>query len=442
MKLFSFKGGIRLSDEKNCIKDKAIVNLSPQKGDLMTYPLQYFDDSAMPIVEIGARVLKGQKIAEAGSEVSENIYSAVSGTVAEVKEVILPNGGKSQAIVIENDGEDENYQHATPVNLAALSKADILRRISESTVMGLGGAGLPSHAKLSLPSENAAIDYVIVNGVECQPMLTSDFRVMVEQPAGITDGLATILRVFDKAKGVIAVPSNKAEAIIKLTDASKDAANIEVAVLKPKYPQGSDRQLIKAITGREIPFGGNPADVGCIVINIETAAEIKCVVLDGEPVTSRNVTLSGDVVKHPGNYNVRLGTSFEDLIKLAGGLKENPYKILSGGPMTGVALHTLDVPITKSVTAVLCMSKKTAEFPEESACIRCARCLTHCPSGLMPLNLNKYAVTRNMEMFKADGGMNCIECGSCSYICPAKRHLTQSIQITRKTVMSQLQEGV
>jgi len=439
MKVFTFKRGIHPSDEKIHTADRAIIAVPSEAGTIMTFPFsQHLGAPAKPIVEVGQRVLRGEKIAESGGYVSSPVYTSVSGTVTDIVDtgVFLPNGNVSGAVIIESDGKEEEHETMNKQrDYKTLSKDEILELIKEAGIVGMGGAGFPTHVKLNPPPDKV-VDTIILNGAECEPYLTNDYRAMIEQTDWLIEGLQIVLHTtFNNAKGIIGIETNKPDAIEKLSKACENISNIEVRALKPKYPQGSEKQLIYALTGKEVPSGGLPADVGCVVINVETAIAIQRAVVRGKPLMARTLTLSGDMVNNPGNYKVKIGSSYNDLIEFTGGLKGRPYKIISGGPMMGVALFSLDVPVIKTSSSILCVSEKLALLHEEQPCIRCARCLEHCPMGLMPLELNKYVAHHDYAAFEENNGLDCVECGSCSYVCPSKRHLAQSIRAARRSVM-------
>lgn len=301
--------------------------------------------------------------------------------------------------------------------------------------MGLGGAGFPTHVKLTPKDENA-IDYILVNGAECEPYLTSDYRMMLEEPEKIIGGLKVILQLFDKAKGVIGIENNKPEAIKKLTEMVKDEPRIEVCPLQTKYPQGGERSLIYAITGRKVNSSMLPADAGCIVDNIDTVIAVYMAVCKTTPLMRRIVTVTGDAVTDPRNFNVKIGTNMQELVEAAGGFKAEPEKIIAGGPMMGMALFDLNIPITKTNSALLCLTKDEVAANEESPCIRCGKCVSACPSNIVPVMMMKAALKRDCEKFEKVNGMECMECGSCTFVCPAKRPLTQAFKDMRKLVMA------
>lgn len=434
MGLLTFKGGIHPNDGKSLAKDKAIVTVMP-KGDLV-YPLsQHIGAPASPIVSVGDHVLKGQKIAEAGGFVSAPIHASVSGTVKAIEPHFNPTGSKVNCIVVENDGEYQEVPYALAKPLDELTKEEILNLISEAGIVGMGGAGFPTKVKLS-PKEPEKIEYVIANCAECEPYITADYRRMLENPEELVSGMKVVLKLFDNAKGIFGVEDNKPDCIAKLKELTKDEPRMEVLALKTKYPQGAERQLIFATTGRAINSSMLPADAGCVVDNVETLIGIHHAVIDGRPVIERIVTVSGDGVKEPGNFKVLFGTNQRELVEAAGGFLGEPEKVISGGPMMGFAMFTLDTPITKTSSSILCLTKDEVAANEPSACINCGRCVEVCPSRIIPSRLADFAEHHNEEAFTKWEGLECVECGSCSYVCPAKRQLKQAIGSMRKIALA------
>ena len=434
MAKFSFRGGIHPFEGKELSKDKPIKEYLP-KGDLV-YPLsQHIGAPASPIVEKGDTVKVGQKIAEAGGFVSAPIYASVSGTVKAIEPRRVITGDNVMSIVIENDGkyEEVEYPEAKPVEV--LLKEEIIDMIKEAGVVGMGGAGFPTHVKLS-PKEPDKIDYVIANCSECEPYLTSDYRKMIEQPEKLVEGLSIILRLFDNARGILAVEDNKPDCIKILKKLTEGNDKITVATLKTKYPQGSERQLIYACTGRAINSSMLPADAGCVVNNVDTIIAVYNAVKERRPLIKRIVTVTGDCIKTPQNFCVRVGTNYHELIDEAGGFIKEPEKIVSGGPMMGFAIFDLDVPCTKTSSALLCLSKDEVSAAKETACINCGRCVEVCPGRVVPSRLADFAQHKDKEAFEKANGMECCECGCCSYICPAKRQLTQSIKSMRRMILA------
>lgn len=434
MGLLTFKGGIHPNDGKSLAKDKAIVTVMP-KGDLI-YPLsQHIGAPASPIVSVGDHVLKGQKIAEAGGFVSAPIHASVSGTVKAIEPHFNPTGSKVNCIVVENDGEYQEVPYAPAKPFDELTKEAILNLISEAGIVGMGGAGFPTKVKLS-PKEPEKIEYVIANCAECEPYITADYRRMLENPEELVSGMKVVLKLFDNAKGIFGVEDNKPDCIAKLKELTKDEPRMEVLALKTKYPQGAERQLIFATTGRDINSSMLPADAGCVVDNVETLIGIHHAVIDGRPVIERIVTVSGDGVKEPGNFKVLFGTNQRELVEAAGGFLGEPEKVISGGPMMGFAMFTLDTPITKTSSSILCLTKDEVAANEPSACINCGRCVEVCPSRIIPSRLADFAEHHNEEAFTKWEGLECVECGSCSYVCPAKRQLKQAIGSMRKIALA------
>ena len=434
MARFTFHGGIHPYEGKELSKDKPIKQYLP-KGDLV-YPLsQHIGAPANAIVAKGDTVKVGQKIAEANGFVSSPIYASVSGTVKAVEPRRVITGDNVMSIVIENDGKYEEVEFPEPKAVEVLLKEEIIGMIKEAGIVGMGGAGFPTHVKLS-PKEPDKIDYVIANCSECDPYLTSDYRKMIEQPEKLVEGLAIILRLFDNARGILAVEDNKPDCIKILKKLTADNDRITVAQLKTKYPQGSERQLIYACTGRAINSSMLPADAGCVVNNTDTIIAVYNAVKERRPLMKRIVTVTGDCIKNPCNFSVPIGTNYAELIEEAGGFVKEPEKIVSGGPMMGFAIFDINVPCTKTSSALLCLSHDDVSSAVETACINCGRCVEVCPGRVVPSRLADYAQNKNKEAFEANNGMECCECGCCSYICPAKRQLTQSIKSMRRMILA------
>ncbi len=435
MSLLTFKGGIHPYEGKELTMDKPIETYLP-KGELV-YPLsQHIGAPAKPVVKKGDRVLVGQRIAEAGGFVSAHIHASVSGTVKNIEPRLTAGGTKAESIIIENDGEYEVMERPAPANWQEMDRKDLLEVIQDAGIVGMGGAGFPPHVKLS-PKNPDSIDYIIVNGSECEPYLTSDYRRMLEEPEKVVTGLEIVLHMFPQASGIIAIEDNKPEAIRIMKEQTADHPKIQVNVMKTKYPEGAERQLIYANTGRYINSGMLPADAGCIVHNVDTVTAIYKAVVEGVPLIDRIITISGDDIVDPKNFKVLLGTSLQELIEAAGGyLDGEPEKIISGGPMMGKAMFSTEVPAVKGSSAVLCMKKDEVAACEPSNCIRCGRCVAVCPGRVNPTKLASLAEHGKLDAFVEQDGMECCECGCCSYVCPAKRHLTQTIAATRKAILA------
>ena len=433
MGILTFKGGVHPYDGKELSKNSPVVKYLP-KGD-MVYPLsQHIGAPAAAIVQKGDHVLAGQKIADAAGFVSSPIHSSVSGTVKGIEPRLTATGSMVNSIIIENDQQYESVKF-TPARLEDLSKEEILARIKEGGVVGMGGAGFPTQVKLA-PKEPEKIDHILVNGAECEPYLTSDYRRMLDDSEKLIEGLRVMLKLFDNAKGYICIEDNKPDCIAKLKEMVKDIPRIEVAELMTKYPQGGERFLIKAVTDREINSAMLPADAGCVVDNVDTVIAVYEAVILGKPVMDRIVTVTGQGIKNPQNFDVLSGTDMAELIEAAGGLTDNVSKVISGGPMMGFAMYSLDVPVVKGSSSLLVFQKDIVSKTTSSACIRCGKCGEACPEHLLPAKLAGFASRNDEEGFTKFDGMECVMCGSCSYVCPAKRPLTQQIKAMRSTVLA------
>ena len=434
MAKLTFVGGIHPYDGKDLSKDRPIADVLP--GNELVYPLsQHIGAPAKPIVAKGDRVLMGQKIAESGGFVSAPIYASVSGTVKTLEARHVVTGDQVMSIVVENDGQYEDVGFRPREDAKSLSREEIVDIIKEAGIVGMGGAGFPTHVKLS-PKEPEKIDYVIANCAECEPYLTSDYRRMLEEPEKLVGGLRIALQLFPNATGILAVEDNKPDCVSLLRGLVKDDPKISVKALKTKYPQGGERQLIYATTGRRINSTMLPADVGCVVNNVDTIVAVYRAVMEGRPLIERIVTVTGDAVAVPQNFRVKIGTSYSQVLDAAGGFKSTPEKIICGGPMMGFGMFDLNVPTTKTSTALLALSKDEVSAMEPGPCINCGRCVEVCPGRVIPSRLADYAERFDAEAFLANYGMECCECGCCSFICPAKRPLTQQIKSMRKILLA------
>ncbi len=436
MGLKTFKGGVHPYEGKELAKDKPIKEVSP-KGELV-YPVsQHIGAPANPIVAVGDTVLRGQMIAEAGGFVSSPIFASVSGTVKAIEPRRVAVGDMVKSIVIENDGAYKEVTFDACEDVTKLTKEEIVAKVKDAGVVGMGGAGFPTHVKLS-PKEPEKIEYIIANCAECEPYLTADYRRMLENPEELVAGMKIILQLFDNAKGVFGVENNKPDCIAKLQELTKDEPRMEVCPLETKYPQGGERQLIYAVTKRAINSKMLPADAGCIVDNVETIIAIYNAVKLGKPVMNRVSTITGDAISSPGNFLYYIGTNYAELVEAAGGFKDGqqPEKIISGGPMMGFSMFSLDIPTTKTSSSLLCLTKDEVSAIEPSACINCGRCVEACPELLVPSRLAKMADKGLEDEYEKWNGLECIECGSCSYVCPARRPLAQSIKTMKKQVLA------
>lgn len=435
MGMATFKGGIHPYDGKDLSKEKATKVILP-KGDLV-FPLsQHIGAPATPVVAVGDTVLVGQTIAEGTGYVSASISSSVSGKVKAIAKHLVANGNMVESIIIENDGEYKTVDgYGMKRDYTRMSKEEIRRYIKEAGIIGMGGAGFPTHVKLT-PEDDNKIEYVIINGAECEPYLTSDYRMMLEEPEKIVTGLKIILSLFPNAKGIIAIEANKPEAIKVMNEAVARESNISVKVLKTKYPQGAERKLIYATCGRMINYEMLPADVGCIVNNIDTVISIYYAVCENIPSIRRVITITGDAIAEPGNFVVKTGTSYKELIEAAGGFTCEPEKVISGGPMMGFALYDIEVPVTKASSAIVALKKDPVAMVEESNCIHCGRCVTVCPCRVTPVLMAKAVKQEDYDKFVKLNGMECYECECCTYACPAKIPLTQYFHKARQIVFA------
>jgi len=438
--VFTFKRGIYPNEQKQFTEDVPINTLLPPEGHEVIFPLlMHMGVPCEPLVEKGQRVLLGEKIGDSSALFCAPVHASVSGIVKDIRPHLTIAGTIVNSIIIENDGKFEEHESIKPRGTYEdLSREEILKIIREAGIVGLGGAGFPTHVKLSPPPDKK-IDTVIVNGCECEPYLTTDNRIMIEESNRIVTGLKIILKVIQTARGIIAIENNKPEAIEHLKEFCADIPDIKVAVVKTKYPQGCEKQLVNAITGREVPSGGIPIDVGCLVNNVDTVIAIHRSILRGRPLMRKVVTLTGGAIRNPGNYKMRIGTLLSDLVELSGGFKSKPAKIVVGGPMMGTAIFDTDVPIVKTTEGIIFFTDEEAYIPPERNCIRCGTCVERCPAGLIPTELNTDILREDSSAFIKHNGLDCIECGSCSYICPAKRRLSQAIRTIRRVELAKIQ---
>ena len=430
-----FKGGIHPPYNK-VTNNKPIETVEPDK--IMIYPLsQHIGAPCEPLVAVGDYVRIGQKIAQSDAFVSAPIHATVSGRVTKIAMYQHPTLNEVMSIVVENDFLDqldpalENIQR----DYSAMLSEEIIGYVKEAGIVGMGGAAFPTHVKMQ--SALNKVDIVIINAAECEPYLSSDHRVMLENTAEFAEGVKIIRQALGVRKVYIGIESNKADAISKLYRAFRKT-RIRVVVLPTKYPQGSEKQLIKAITGREVPSGKLPADVGCCVFNVDTAIAIYRAVVKGYPLMRRIVTVSGEALERIGNANVRLGTPIRTLLNKYGFREEALSKLIMGGPMMGTAICHLDAPIIKGTSGLLCFSQdQLTEQNNDAACIRCGRCLTVCPMRLAPNYIGLYAARNELDKCQKLSVMDCMECGSCAYTCPAKLPLLQYIRAAKQKIREQ-----
>lgn len=438
MEIKTFHGGVHPAEHKELSKESPLTQLLP-KGELVYMTNQHIGKPASPVVKKGDRVLAGQIIAEAGGFVSANIVSSVSGTVKAVEPRKNASGGSAMAIVVENDGE---YTLAEGVGVECdtngLTGQEILSKVQKAGIVGMGGAGFPTHVKLTVKTPEK-IDYVIANGAECEPYITCDDQLMRTKAAEIVEGMEYMLWLFPNAKGVVVVENNKPEAIAAMEQACQGHDRVYVQPVKTKYPQGGERSLITVITGKHLKLGMLPADAGCVVDNVATIYAIYRAVKFNEPLMERGFTVSGDAVQNPGNFVVKIGTSHQELVDACGGFKQDPKKVLSGGPMMGFAMTGLEAPICKNNNALTCLTVDEVEIAEGqmTACLRCGRCSRACPLGLSPQLMQVAAIRKDYDRYEHKlYGLDCIGCGCCTYGCPAKRPLMQLFKTTKAEIMA------
>ena len=414
---FSFFGGVHPKENKWYACDKAVQNFP--EPDILVIPMsQHIGAPCKPLVKKGDLVTVGQKIGD-NQGLCVPVHASVSGKVKAVEMKPHTSGTTVMSVVIENDHLGtlcEDIKPRTQEEVDALTPEELMSIIHEGGIVGMGGATFPTHVKLS--SGIGKVDTIIVNAGECEPYITADDRLCREYPAELISGLKIIMKVFGLKEAHIGIEDNKPEAAKSLKAKLCAADGIHVDVLPAKYPQGAEKQLIYAVTGREVPSGGLPAAVGCAVFNAATCKAIHDVVYKGMPLIKRIVTVSGDILMEPKNLMVPIGTSFNDLIE-ACGFSENPYKVLSGGPMMGVSQYDLSVPTIKGVNAITVLGRKNRYAIEEPHCLRCGKCIDACPMKLMPVLMYKALQSNDVEEMKATNMMDCIECGSCAYTCPA-----------------------
>lgn len=436
----TFHGGVHPAGNKSLSCECPLPPYVPT-GDLVFLTNQHIGKPATPVVKKGDHVLAGQLIAEASGFVSANIVSSVSGTVKAIEPRPTAGGTMAEAIVITSDGE---FTMAEGVGArsdpASLTNQQILDRVKAAGIVGMGGAGFPTHVKLTV-KEPEKIRYIIANGAECEPYITCDDQLMRTNAAEIVGGLELILRLFPNAVGIIGIENNKPEAIASMQAACAGKEKISVWPLQTKYPQGGERSLISVVTGKHLKLGMLPADAGCVVDNVATIRAIYRAVCFNEPLMERTVTITGESIAQPGNFWVKIGTPVSELIAACGGYKEGmePKKILSGGPMMGIAMCTTEVPICKNNNAVTALPTDEVERAEQdmTACLRCGRCNRVCPLGLSPQLMQVAAQRKDYERYeKRLYGLECIACGCCTFGCPAKRPLMQLFKVTKAEIMA------
>jgi len=436
LKEATFKGGVHPPEFKSATSDKSIKPLGiPSR--VILHLQQHIGAPVRVTVSVSDEVTAGAVVAEPTGFVSVPLHSPISGKVVSVGDSPHPGGINLPAIIIESDGKDNWGETAKPAGKYTELTADELKKIvRKAGIVGLGGAAFPTHVKLSPPADKP-IDTFILNGAECEPYLTTDYRQMLERPKELVTGIKIVMRILECGRALIAVERNKPKAIEVLERLCRDELNFDVVPLKTKYPQGGEKQLIQAVTGRQVPSGGLPMDVGSVVHNVSTVLSVYDAVSEGRPLTEKVVTVTGDGIKKAGNYRVRIGTTVAEMLEM---IEKKPptglSKVIMGGPMMGLALPGLEVPILKSTNGLVLLTGRVP-VSGHRACIRCGSCVDSCPIHLMPCELALFAEHERLDLCRDYFVKDCIECGSCSYTCPAGRNLVQLIRYAKYTVMEQ-----
>ncbi len=434
----TFPGGVHPAGKKTLTQERPLTPYFP-RGELVFFTSQHIGKPALPVVQKGDRVLAGQLLAQAQGFVSANIHSSVSGTVKAVEKRRNGSGALAEAIVVENDGAYTPVQGmGQETDYTALSNKEILDRIQSAGIVGMGGAGFPTHVKLTVKAPEK-IHYVIANGAECEPYITCDDRLMREKAGEIVRGMEIILRLFPHAVGVIVLEDNKPQALAAMTEACAGSARVSVRGVPTKYPQGGERSLIALIAGKHLKLGMLPADAGCVVDNVGTIRAVYRAVCFYEPRIERGFTVSGEAVREPQNFWIKIGTNHQELVEACGGFQEEPEKLLSGGPMMGMALTSADLPVCKNNNALTALSQDEVAIAEHqmTACLRCGRCNRVCPLGLSPQLMQVAAQRKDYERYeKKLYGLECIACGCCTFNCPAKRPLMQLFKQTKAEILA------
>jgi electron transport complex protein RnfC len=434
----TFRGGVALSESKELTVDKKIKP-APAPPEVIIPLGQHIGTPNRPLVKTGDRVKVGQCIGRAEAHVSCPVHASVAGTVKTIGDFPNPVYGKRPAVVITNDMTDESVSFAVHEEIDGLSREELIAIVKDAGIAGLGGAAFPTHVKLNVPKDKG-IHTLVVNGAECEPYLTGDHRLMIEKTQEVQKGIDVVARITGVNKIILAIEENKLSAVFamqKETAQKKRAyrADIQVVILKTKYPQGGEKQLIKAIFGKEVPPGKLPLDVGLVVQNVGTCYAVCRAVYAGEPLYERCVTFTGTCLKEPGNYAVRIGTTLRHVVESCGGFTGECAKVIAGGPMMGITQYSLDVPVMKGVTGVLFLSRRDAALFEESACIRCGRCVDVCPVRLLPTEIMRMVKYERWhytdELYPSD----CMECGACTYACPARIPLVQYVKLAKRKAL-------
>jgi len=433
----TFRGGVHPPENK-LTRDMPVVTCEPPERVTLLLS-QHIGAPCAPAVQKGDRVVTGQRVGEPQGFVSAPVHASITGKVVGIEMVSHPvTGTRAPAVVIERDGEEEWAEGAnTPRDAAGMDAAAIKRAVSEAGIVGLGGATFPTHVKLS-PPPDTKIDTVILNGAECEPYLTCDHRLMLEETEKVVEGFRLIMRALECDHGIIAVESNKPECFEAMRKATEGDSSLRVEMLRVKYPQGAEHQLIKALLGREVPWrGGLPMAVGCVVQNVATAFAVYEAVCLGKPLIERVTTVTGDGVASPGNFRVRLGAPLRSLLDLAG-LKPEARRLILGGPMMGLSQKSADAPVSKGTSGVLVLTDESV-FPA-GPCIRCGRCVRACPYGLTPAVISQAVESENFDLAMEWNVLECKECGCCAYVCPSKRPIVHQVKFAKAELLRRKRE--
>lgn len=435
--VFRWSGGIHQDDAKSATKDKEIIKAKPPQMVYLPVAM-HIGTPCEPLVEVGQRVKVGQKIADTEALVSAPIHATISGIVTEIEPMKQQNGTKVKTIVIKNDFEDTPYTNLPSYNYAEMSAEEIIQAIREAGIVGHGGASFPTHIKMS--GALGKIDTIIINGAECEPYITSDYRLLLEEPEALISGIKILEKIFDIQNIKIGIEKNKKPAFAGILEAIKEAESCAKLVpLNTRYPQGAEKQLIYALTRRKIPSGKRPTDVSCIVFNVDTIITIDKLFKTGMPDVRRIVTISGSAIGNAKNIYAPIGTLVEHLIDECGGFTSSPNKLIMGGPMMGVAQSSIEIPIIKGTNAFLAFCEDEDKIQKNPACLKCGKCVSACPMGLAPVYMNLYAHKKLDEEYKEIGGLDCVECGCCSYICPARVQLAKTFKATKQKIIKKEQ---
>ncbi|MGL4867869.1 MAG: electron transport complex subunit RsxC [Cetobacterium sp.] len=433
MKFFGFKGGVHPPENKIETENQIIEKLPAPKVVFIPL-LQHIGVPLTPCVKVGDKVLKGQVIGDSDAFLSVPVHATISGTVKKIENLPFPLMGSVETIVIENDGLEEWINLEKNSDWEKISKDELLKIVRSKGIVGLGGAAFPTHVKLNPPKE-VKIETLLLNGAECEPYLNSDNRVMIEEPLKVIEGIKIMMHILNVNNAIIGIEDNKKEAI-EIMRKTVEGTSIKVMPLKTMYPQGGEKSLIKAILNKEVLSGKLPSSLGVVVNNTTTAAAIYDAVVNGIPLIDKVVTVTGKGIKEPKNLRVVIGTQISELLENCGYLENEIEKIVMGGPMMGMAQLTLDVPVIKGTSGLLALTKKETNYCKPKACIGCGKCVDACPISLQPIMYARLAEFSQWEDMAKHNLMDCIECGSCAYICPSNRPLTEAIKIGKSKLRS------